>query len=212
MPAFDFKKQYKNLYLPPNKPVLIDVPEMTFLMVDGSGDPNGNPEFQDAVGALYSMAYTIKMLPKKGIVPHGYYDYSIAPLEGLWWISGNTAFNFEKRNNWLWTVMIRQPEFVTPELVSSLLPEVTKKKPNPALEKLRFEAFAEGLCVQMMHQGPYATEPETVKSMEKYMQAKNLQCRFANGGKHHEIYLSDKNKSKPESKNTVLRHPVSQPE
>lgn len=208
MPAFDFRKQYKDLYLPPDKPMLIDVPAMKFVMVDGEGDPKNNPEFQDAVGSLYSMAYTIKMLPKKGIVPEGYFDYSVLPLEGIWWLSDGGSFSFERRGNWLWTVMIRQPDFVTTELVTALLPSVIKKKPNSALDKLRFESFAEGLCVQMMHKGPYSTEPMTVAAMESFMETNNLMSRLGRGGKHHEIYLSDPNKSSPESMKTVLRTPV----
>ena len=208
MPGVDFKKRYKELYLPPEKPVLVDVPGMSFLMADGEGDPNGNPAFQDAVGALYSVSYTLKMLPKKGIVPDGYYDYSVAPLEGLWWLSDGGAFSFDRRGNWAWTVMIRQPEFVTPDLVNALLPEVMKKKPNPALKSLRLESFAEGLCVQMMHGGPFASEPATVTRMEAFMEENNLLCRLGRGGKHHEIYLTDPKKVMPENWKTVLRHPV----
>jgi hypothetical protein len=208
MAALDFKKQDKDLYLPPKRPVLIDVPEMNFLMVDGSGDPNSNPEFENAVGALYAMSYTLKMLPKKGIVPAGYVEYSVAPLEGLWWLADGDAFNFTRRGNWLWTVLIRQPDFVTDELVAALLPEVMKKKPNAMLEKLRFQSFTEGLCVQMMHLGPYVTEPGTVECMDVYTKENNLLSRLGQDGKHHEIYLSDPNKGKPENMKTVLRHPV----
>ena len=208
MATFDFKKQYKDLYMPPQKPMLIDVPAMNFLMVDGAGDPKNNLEFQDAIGTLYSMSYTIKMLPKKSITPAGYFDYSVAPLEGLWWLSDGGVFSFEKRGNWLWTVMIRQPDFVTADMISALTPAVMRRKPNPALAKLRFESFTEGLCVQMMHVGPYATEPQTVASMDSFIEKNNLLCRLGRGGKHHEIYLSDPNKSKPETMKTVLRYPV----
>lgn len=207
MPAMDFKKLYKDLYLPPAKPMLIDVPAMNFLIVDGAGDPNG-PEFQDAVGALYSMSYTLKMLPKKGVVPEGYADYTVPPLEGLWWLSNGGAFSFTARENWVWSAMIRQPEFVTKELVSGLLPEVKRKKPNPALERLRFEAFTEGPCVQVMHTGPFATEPETMKLIEAFIGENGLSDRIGLGGKHHEIYLSDPRRGSPAKMKTVLRHPV----
>lgn len=207
MPVLDYKKLYKDLYLPPNRPVLIDVPEMHFLAVDGAGDPNGQG-FGDAVGALYSMSYTIKMLPKKGPAPQGYIDYSVPPLEGLWWLSDGGAFSFASRDNWVWTAMIRQPEFVTEQLVSTLLPDLIRKKPNPALGKLRLISFAEGSCVQMMHLGPYAAEPGTMEKMEDFMAENNLASRIGRGGKHHEIYLSDPRKGSPENMKTVLRHPI----
>lgn len=208
MPDFDFKKQYKELYLPPAKPVLIDVPKMNFLMVDGIGDPNGNEAIQNAVGALYSISWAIKMLPKKGIIPEGYFAYSVAPLEGLWGLTDGGVFSFTERGNWAWTVMIRQPDFVSVDLVADLLPGLMKKKPNPALELLRFESFTEGLCVQMMHTGPFATEPDTMEHMMAFIAAECLADRIGTGGRHHEIYLTDMNKTKPENNKTVLRHPV----
>jgi hypothetical protein len=208
MPALDYKKQYKDLYLPPEKPMLIDVPQMNFLMADGEGNPNGNQAFEDAVGALYSMSYTLKMLPKKGIVPEGYIDYTVPPLEGLWWLAEDGTFSFTQRSSWRWTVMIRQPDFVTAQLVNGQLPGLHKKKPNPALEKLRLASFTEGLCVQMMHIGPYASEPATVAAMEGFMRVNGLATRLGHGGKHHEVYISDPGRSKPENMKTVLRIPV----
>jgi hypothetical protein len=208
MANLDYKKEYKDLYFPPERPVLIDIPPMSFLMVDGQGNPNGNPELENAVGALYSMSYTLKMLPKKGAAPKGYVEYTVPPLEGLWWLSDG-VFSLGSRGNWLWTAMIRQPDFVTAELVDGLMPELMKKKPTPALERLRLKSFTEGLCVQMMHIGPYADEPKNVAHMEEFMLENGLKCRLAEGGKHHEIYLSDPGRVKPEKMKTVLRHPVS---
>jgi hypothetical protein len=208
MPNMDFKKGYKELYFPPEKPVLVDVPPMRFLMIEGEGDPNGSPDFQNAVSALYSMAYTLKMLPKKGAAPQGYFEYSVAPLEGLWWLSDGT-FSFKGRDNWLWTAMIRQPDFVTAELVLEQLPGLMRKKPNPALERMRFETFAEGLCVQIMHIGPYSEEPANIARMEEFMRENGFVSRIGSGGKHHEIYLADPRKIKPEKMKTVVRHPVS---
>ncbi len=208
MAGYDFKKQNKELYLPPEKPVLVDVPTMRFLMVDGAGDPNGNESFQDAVSALYAMSWTIKMLPKKGIVPEGFYEYTVAPLEGLWGLSDGGTFSFTERGNWVWTVMIRQPEFVTDDLVRALLPDVRKKKPIEALSLIRLEEFTEGLCVQAMHLGPYATEPETMERIETFLVEQGLKNRLGAGGRHHEIYLTDPNKGDPAKQRTVLRHPV----
>lgn len=207
--AFDFKKEYKDLYLPKNKPQLIEVPSMNFIMVDGIGDPNNSPEFQHATELLYGLSYTIKMSSKKGLEPKGFFDYVVPPLEGLWWIDEG-SFSFEMRDNWKWTLMIRQPDFVDHEVFQWAVRELTRKKPELAAEKARFEAFEEGLCVQIMHIGPYSAEPETMEKIEAFLKENGLRNRFSSGGKHHEIYLSDPRKSKPETMKTVLRHPVEQ--
>ena len=193
--------------MPKDKPVLIEVPPMNFLMVDGSGDPNDNPEFEHATELLYGLSYAIKMSKKKGKQPEGFFDYVVPPLEGLWWIDGG-SFSLEKRDNWKWTLMIRQPEFVNVETVQWAVDELARKKPELEINKARFEAFEEGLCVQIMHIGPYSTEPETMKKVEAFLSEHGLKDRLTSGGKHHEIYLSDPRKSKPESMKTVLRHPV----
>jgi len=203
----DYKKEYKDLYMPKDKPVLIEVPPMNFLMVDGRGDPNNNSEFQHAIELLYGLSYTIKMSKKKGKQPDGYFEYVIPPLEGLWWIDEG-SFSFEKRDNWKWTLMIRQPEFVNEELVQWATAELMRKKPELAAKKARFEVFEEGLCVQIMHIGPYSAEPETMKKVEAFLSEQGLKDRLSSGGKHHEIYLSDPRKCKPESMKTVLRQPV----
>jgi len=205
--AIDYKKEYKDLYMPKDKPVLIEVPSMNFLMVDGSGDPNNNPGFQQAIELLYGLSFTIKMSKMKGNQPEGYFEYVVPPLEGLWWIDEG-GFSFEMRDNWKWTLMIRQPEFVNEEVIKWASNELMRKKPELATKKARFEVFEECLCVQIMHIGPYSTEPETMKKIDAFVLERGLKDRLGSGGKHHEIYLSDPRKCKPERMKTVLRHPV----
>jgi hypothetical protein len=205
---FDYKKENKDLYMPKNKPILIDIPNMSFIMIDGEKDPNNNREFEKAVEVLYGLSYTIKMSKNKGYKPQGYYDYVVPPLEGLWWIKGG-EFSIHERENWKWTLMIRQPEFVSPEIFQWACNGLKTKKPELPIDKARLEVFEEGLCVQAMHIGPYSTEPETIKMIEDYIHKNKLKLRFEEGGKHHEIYLSNPEKCKPEGLKTVLRHPVS---
>lgn len=193
--------------MPKDKPILIEVPSMDFIMVDGCGDPNNNLGFEQAIELLYGLSYAIKMSKIKGIQPEGYFEYVVPPLEGLWWIDEG-GFSFEKRDNWKWTLMIRQPEFVNEEFFKLACGLLIRKKPGLPIEKARFEAFTEGLCVQIMHIGPYSTEPQSMKKIDDFIAQESLRDRLGSGGKHHEIYLSDPRKSKPESMKTVLRHPV----
>ena len=202
----DYKKDYKDLYLPKTKPMLIDVPPMNFMMIDGAGDPN-QTEYQQAVGVLYALAFTIKMSKMSGNQPQDYFEYVVPPLEGLWWISGGD-FSFGKRDNWLWTSMIRQPEFVTPTVFNWALEECRRKKSELDLSKARFETFTEGLCVQIMHIGPYSNEPKSIALLEDYLELNNLVNQTGSERKHHEIYLSDPRKTAPEKLKTVLRLPV----
>lgn len=203
----DFKKDYKDLYLPKTKPMLIDVPPMNFIMIDGVGDPS-HTEYQQALGILYALTFTIKMSKMGGNQPQGYYEYVVPPLEGLWWISGGD-FSFDKRDNWLWTSMIRQPEFVTPDVFNWAMEECKRKKPDLVLSKARFETFAEGLCVQIMHIGPYSDEPRSLALLEDFIAENGLLNQTGSQRKHHEIYLSDPRKTAPEKLKTVLRLPVS---
>ena len=205
--AFDFKKEFKDLYMPKSKPMLIEVPSMSFIMVDGKGDPNNNEDFQQAVEVLYGLSFAIKMSKMKGNQPEGYFEYTVPPLEGLWWIKDG-YFSLEQRENWEWTLMIRQPDFVTKDVFIRAGNQVKTKKPGLTIEAAKFETYVEGLCVQMMHIGPYATEPETMALMEDFVKTEGLRDRVGKGGKHHEIYLSDPRKCKPEKMKTVLRHPV----
>lgn len=204
---FDYKKEYKDLYMPKNSPMLIDVPAMNYIMIDGKGDPNNNKEFEHAVEVLYGLSFTIKMSKMKGNQPEGYFEYVVPPLEGLWSINNGT-FSLEKRDNWVWTLMIRQPEFVTLDFFNWACSELKHKKPDLNIDGARFEAYNEGSCVQMMHIGPYSTEPTTALIIEDFMKENNLKTRLGDGGKHHEIYLSDPRKAKPDQMKTVLRHPV----
>ena len=203
MPKIDYKKDYKNLYFPKNIPALIDVPPMSFIMIDVKGDPK-EKEYQDAVSLLFSLSYTIKT---KGKDFPGYFDYTVFPLEGLWWTE-NGDFDFNRRDLWRTTCMIRQPEFVTLDIFSWAVDIVKKKRSELDFSKARFEIFSEGLCVQAMHTGPYANEPETIEKIGAFI-AQNRLCGLENvSGMHHEIYLSDPNKTKPEKINTVIRYQV----
>ena len=203
MPKVDYKKDYKDLYFPKVIPTIIDVPSMAFIMVDGKGDPK-EKEYQDAVSLLYALSYTIKMRGKEFAV---YFDYTVFPLEGLWWCEGG-AFDFNKRDDWRWISMIRQPDFVTPDIFKWAAELAQKKKPEHDFSKARFETFSEGLCIQIMHVGAYADEPATIEIIKEFMKQNGLADMTGTDRKHHEIYLSDPNKTKPEKMNTVIRLPV----
>lgn len=199
----DFKKEFKQLYGPNGKIVTgVDVPKMNYLMIDGAGSPGEtNMEFQLAIEALFSLSYTIKFYLKKnqGI------DYGVMPLEGLWWAENMADFDPEtgNRNNWRWTLMIMQPEFVTNELVMSQKSEVMKKKSLAAIDRVRFEALEEGKSAQIMHIGPFAVEGPNVQRIHDFI-AENGGVRSS---KHHEIYLSDFRRVNPEKMKTILRQP-----
>lgn len=200
METFDWMKAFKELYAPPRKPVLVTVPPMNFVMIDGQGDPNTAQEYKDALDALYSTAYTLKFALKKAGGP----EFKVGPLEGLWWAEDMDAFLEADRAAWQWTMMIPQPEFVTAEQVDAALAEAGRKKPLPALPRLRFEPFDEGLCAQVMHIGPYAAEGPTIAALHDFIAAQGYERR----GKHHEIYLGDPRRSAPEKMKTVIRQPV----
>jgi hypothetical protein len=204
---FDYKKEFKNLYVPKIKPSIVDIPEMNFIKIDGKGDPNGI-EYHNAVELLYGLSYTIKMSYKSGKDIEGYFEYVVPPLEGLWWGEGN-GFDINSRDTWLWTSMIRQPEFVTEEVFQWALESIKKKKPQLDSTKACLTKFNEGLCVQAMHMGPFADEPKTVLMMQDFMGENNLKDDIGRIRKHHEIYLSDPRKTIPSKLKTVLRHPVS---
>jgi hypothetical protein len=203
----DYKKEYKDLYMPKNKPAVIDVPDMSFIMVDGKGDPNGNPDYRHSIELLYGLSFTIKMSKMKGMQPDGYFEYVVPPLEGLWWCDDG-AFDFDKRDNWLWTSMIRQPEFVTEEFFEWACWELAAKRPELDIKKGALGKFKEGLCVQMMHFGPYAGEPASVEEMKSFMKQNSLADMTGSIRKHHEIYISDPRKTEPVRLRTILRHPV----
>ena len=203
----DYKKEYKDLYLPGRKPVQIDVPEMKFIQVDGQGEPGGEA-YQEALQLLYALSFTIKM-SKMGKEPiEGYFDYVVPPLEGLWW-SGDGGLDLDSpRSEWRWTSMIRQPEFVTEEVFQWAADQCRAKKPELNVAKARFVSFREGLCVQMMHTGPYAEEKRTIGEILAYIRERGLIDASGTERKHHEIYLSDPRRTAPEKLKTVLRLPV----
>lgn len=205
MEKIDYRKKYKDLYTSPKGKVIeVDVPAMKFAMIDGAGvaeGPEASPEFQHAIGALYGLTYTLKMGRKKaGIGP----DYTIGPLEGLWWMEDDGEFDMAKPDKWRWTMMIFQPEFITQAEFDEAVLALKKKKDNPSIDKLRFEEFVEGRSVQIMHIGPYAEEAPNIKKMADYAVENGLKQH----GRHHEIYFGDPRRSAPEKLKTLLRHPV----
>jgi hypothetical protein len=201
MPKVDLKKDLKHLYQPSVKAVVqVDVPKFRFLMVDGSGDPNTTETYAEAVEALFSVSYTAKFMAKKG--PLGI-DYSVMPLEGLWWSNDMSAFLTNTRSEWMWTMMIMQPAFVPDELIMSAIAEVKKKKAPSAIDKLRLEEFTEGICAQVMHIGPFSEEGPTIERVHSY-----INDRAGLAGKHHEIYLSDIRRADPAKWKTVIRQPM----
>lgn len=217
MLKMDIKKDQKEFYLPGTTPSHIQVPAMKFIMVDGFGNPNDpDGEYSSAVELLYALSYTIKMGIKNGKITRDNdpIDYVVAPLEGLWWLNDSEEKDFTKKEKYCWTSMIRQPDQITKEIFEQAKLLVTKKKPNLDVAKARFEIFEEGLCIQCMHIGPFATEPSTIDTMDHYAEENGL--RYAIGTidsdgrirRHHEIYLSDPRKTAPERMKTILRHPV----
>lgn len=196
----DLKREYSALWKPSAKqPQTVEVPPLTFLMIDGAGNPN-TPEFEAKVAALYSLSYTLKFHVKKtqGI------DYSVMPLEGLWWADDMNAFTLTDKDAWLWTIMIMQPDVITPEIVAAVLPALRQKKGLPALDLIRLETYHEGLCAQIMHHGSYDAEEPTVAALHDYIAAQGR----ALAGKHHEIYLTDPRKGDPARGRTIIRQPM----
>lgn len=202
---YEWKKQDKAIYIPGKKPVVIDVPELQYFTIQGHGDPNG-PAFQQHVEALYALSYAIRMMPKQGITPEGYFEYTVFPLEGHWDLDeeGRKLDDLDK-NHLVYTLMIRQPDFVTEELYQWALAQVRRKKKLLNIDAVRFEQLAEGLCVQMMHVGSYDDEPATFAMMEQYCAEHQLRRAEKT---HKEIYISDARRTAPEKLKTVLRFQV----
>ncbi|MBQ2823491.1 MAG: GyrI-like domain-containing protein [Oscillospiraceae bacterium] len=206
----DYKKAYKDLYQPKTKPSVTDVPEMIFIAVDGSGDPNTCDEYKEAIEILYGLSYAIKMSKMNGTQPEGYFEYVVPPLEGLWYADGVDfdGINVTDKNKFRWISMIRQPEFVTEDVFEQAKISLKKKKPDLDSGKARLMKMTEGLCVQIMHKGSYDDEPETIKTLKDFVNANGYAEDFSEGRFHHEIYLSDPRKCTPEKLKTVIRHPV----
>lgn len=207
---FDFKKEYKELYSPKAQPEIIEIPAMRFIMTDGKGDPNTSPLYQAAVEVLYGLSYAIKMSKKSNTRPEGYFEYVVPPLEGLWrlekdYFEGTVA---GRKDEFIWTMMIRQPDFVTPEAFEAAKQALSKKKPELDTSKARLEDFTEGLCAQIMHTGSYDDEPATIAALEEFIKSKGYKTVMSGMRQHHEIYLSDPRKTPPEKLKTVLRHPI----
>lgn len=202
MDKIDFKKTEKALYRPTHKSfTVLEVPSMHFLMVDGHGTP-GNSAYQQALEALYAVAYKVKFTSKQTLGQ----DYVVPPLEGLWWAEDMSTFTTNRdKSQWDWTMMIRQPDWITQEIVKEQTAVVAKQKDLPALEKLRFATYEEGLSVQIMHIGSYDDEGPTLAKLHHQFMPGNS---FTFNGKHHEIYLSDPRRVAPEKMKTVLRQPV----
>ena len=202
MAKIDLKKVFKEFYNPPVKEaVIVDIPLMNYLMIDGMGDPATSKEYHESIEALYNVAYTLKfMLKNKGKTA----DYIVPPLEGLWWADDMNAFTLGNREQWKWTSMIMQPEFITRELVEEALEQVRKKKDLPSLSKIKFESLHEGLSAQIMHIGPYSAEGPTIEKLHNFVKENGYVLR----GKHHEIYMSDPRKVAPEKLKTVIRQPI----
>ena len=244
--AYDFKKEYRDLYVPKARPSLVDVPAMTFAAMAGTGDPNEEGgAYQRALGVLYGLSYTVKMAKMCDWQPEGYFDYVVPPLEGLWWAASGAfdGASIADKGALSWVSLIRQPDFVTPEAFERACGMMVAKKPElaDAVEagELRLVRFAEGPCAQIMHKGPYDDEPATIARLSDFISAQGLASDIAEGGEspaghratkafdpaavldaldtagavptvrlHHEIYLGDPRRTKPENLKTVIRHPV----
>jgi len=209
--AIDYKKTEKALYLPKTTPSIIDVPAMTFIMVDGVGNPNTSEAYKTAVEILYGLSYSIKMSKKSGSAPDGYFDYVVPPLEGLWWLADSQVTDFSEKDKFCWTSMIRQPDFVTPDVFEEAKAALSKKKPEPDTSIARLERFTEGLCAHVLHIGSYDDEPETIKALERFIIESGYQNDISETRRHHELYFSDPRKVAPEKNKTVIRHPIRKP-
>ena len=202
---YEWRKQEKNLYIPKQKPELITVPEQKFLMIKGTGNPN-NEEFSEKIGVIYSLAYAIRMMPKQGYTPEGYFEYTVYPLEGVWDLTEEgRKLDTLNKDELIYTIMIRQPDFVTKEVVDKAFENVRKKKPHPLLDEVTFGTIKDGLSVQILHVGSYDNEPGSFDIMKKFIEENNLERASMI---HREIYLSDFRKVEAEKLKTVLRYKV----
>lgn len=206
--AFDYKKEYKEFYMPEKKPSIVMVPSMNYIGVRGQGDPNEEEgEYKRSIGLLYGIAYTIKMSKKGDHHIDGYFDFVVPPLEGFWWQDGVKGVDYSRKEDFRWISLIRLPDFVTREDYQWAVREATKKKKTD-FSKVEFLTVDEGLCVQCMHIGPYDAEPETVARMHEFIDQQGYSLDITDERHHHEIYLSDVRKVAPEKLKTVIRHPI----
>lgn len=206
--AFDYKKEYKEFYMPKNKPNIIKIPKMNYIAVRGKGNPNEeNSEYKKTIGLLYSIAFTIKMSYKTSHKIEGYFEYVVPPLEGFWWQNGIEGLDYNKKEDMEFISMIRLPEFVTKEEFNWAISEATNKKKQD-FSKVEYLTYDEGLCVQCMHIGAYDNEPFTIEIMKKYAEENGYQIDINSERFHHEIYLSDPRKCDESRLKTVIRHPI----
>lgn len=205
---FDYKKEYKEFYLPKNKPEIIEVPPMNFIAVRGKGNPNDEDgEYKNAMGLLYGIAFTIKMSCKGSHKIDGYFEYIVPPLEGLWWQGGIAGIDYRQKDKFNWISVIRLPDFVTKKEFDWAISEAMQKKKTD-FSKVGFLIYDEGLCVQCMHIGPYDDEPATIKLMDEFTKSNGYVTDITDTRFHHEIYLGDVRKCSPDKLKTVIRHPV----
>jgi len=204
MEKVDLRKSLKDLYrLPKTNPVLVDIPPLKYLMIDGEGDPNTAESYRDAIGTLFPLSYGLKFLCKKGSLG---VDYSVMPLEGLWWVDRMEEFTIHEKSAWKWTSMIMQPDFITSSMLEEVTTELKKKKKKlPSAGLVRLEGYEEGKSAQIMHIGPFSDEGPTIERLHAFIEQQGYRRR----GKHHEIYLSDVRRVAPEKMKTIIRQPVS---
>lgn len=206
--VFDFKKEYKELYKPKDKPSIINVEKANFIAVRGVGDPNAeNSEYKQSISLLYPIAYAIKMSKKGDYKIDGYFDFVVPPLEGFWWQEGIKGVDYANKDSFNFISLIRMPDFVTKEVFEWAIEETTRKKKED-FSKVEFFTYDEGLCVQCMHIGPYNDEPITVEAMHEYMIEQGYELDITDERFHHEVYISDVRKTSPEKLKAVLRHPI----
>ena len=208
--AFDFKKEYKEFYMPKNKLEIVTVPKVNYIAVRGTGDPNEEDgTYKKAISILYSVAYTLKMSYKIDYKIKGFYEYVVPPLEGFWWQEGIEGIDYSDKSTFHWISVIRVPEFITGENVEWAVSMAEKKK-GLDCSGAEFMTVEEGLCVQIMHIGSFDDEPETVKKMDAFLEEQGYENDFSDTRLHHEIYLSDARRVAPEKWKTVIRHPIRQ--
>ena len=205
---FDYKKEYKEFYMPKNKPEIVNIPEMKFIAVRGKGDPNEEGgEYKASIGLLYGIAFTIKMSKKGSYKIDGYFDYVVPPLEGFWWQEDTLGVDYSRKEDFCWISMIRVPDFVSEKDFNWAIEEAGEKKQQD-FSKVEFMTIKEGLCVQCMHVGRYDDEPATIVIMDRFIQENGYVNDFSAKRMHHEIYLSDARRVTSEKLRTVIRHPI----
>ena len=206
--AFDYKKEYKEFYMPKNKPIIIEIPKMNYIAVRGKGNPNEeNSEYKQTIGLLYSIAFTIKMSYKTSHKIEGYFQYVVPPLEGFWWQDGIDGLDYNKKEDMEFISMIRLPDFVTKEEFDWAISEAKNKKKQD-FSKVEYLIYDEGLCVQCMHIGSYDNEPATIEMMKSYAEENGYEIDITDSRFHHEIYLSDPRRCDESKLKTVIRHPI----